>query len=85
MNKKGFIPENLTFDEFKKFAEREPVLNENWYYKVVQIFSDPSMKVPYPMFDLDCPEKRIFALQIVIDDLNFNRKKFHILFIHIDN
>lgn len=61
MNKKGNIPENLTFDEFKKFAEREPVLTGNWYYEVVQSFFDPSMKVPYPMFDLDYPEKRIFA------------------------
>ena len=61
--------EILTYDEFKKRANRKPVLDGAWIYQLTQAIMDSDIKVPYPMFDLYNQEERLF---LSFDDaLNF--------------
>ena len=52
---------NLTIEDFKRYAYREPSLEGNWLYRLCQAKLDKPLKNPYPKFDLDCMEERVFA------------------------
>ena len=51
---------NLSLDDFKRYAYREPSLEGNWLYRLCQAKLEKPLKNPYPKFDLDWMEERIF-------------------------
>ena len=67
-------PKTLTFDEFKERANRKPVLEGTWIYKLVRVFVDTDIEVPYPMFDIDFQEERLFlTFNDAVSFLNENK------------
>ena len=56
----GSLPDNLTFEEFKALADREPNLEGDWIYEVVRVFYFPGCENLYPKFELNRQETRYF-------------------------
>lgn len=60
MNKSN-IPDNLTYEEFERLANRQPNLNGDFIYRLPQLLVDPDMlKNPYPKFEVDYKSSRLF-------------------------
>lgn len=51
----GQLRPDLTFEEFKALANRQPKLSGNWIYRVTQAIFDNDLKYPYPKFELEYP------------------------------
>ena len=51
--KKRELNPNMTFEEFKALANRQPNLQGSWIYKVTQAIYKGDLKHPYPKFELD--------------------------------
>ncbi len=67
--------ENLTFEEFQERANRRPALDGTWIYKLTQTFYDEDVKVPYPMFDLDYQDERLFlSFDSAVDFIHENKR-----------
>ena len=61
MMNRSNIPENLTYEEFERLANREPNLEGDYIYRLTQLFVDTDkLKNPYPKFDLDYKTSRLF-------------------------
>lgn len=60
-NKNNLTPDEMSWEEFKAMAEREPNLKGNWIYRLEQRFVDSNIENPYPRFELDRTEKRLFT------------------------
>lgn len=55
------LSQNLTFEEFKAFAEREPSLKGRWIYMLTRkMMNSGEMKHPYPQFELSHEEALYF-------------------------
>ena len=54
-------PDEMSWEEFNAMAEREPSLGGNWIYRLEQRFVDSDIENPYPRFELDRTEKRLFT------------------------
>lgn len=59
MKHKGLLT-NLTLADFKLHAHRKPSLEGNWLYRLSQSMFTDQLKNPYPKFELDWTEERIF-------------------------
>lgn len=56
------IPENLTREDFEQLANRKPNLEGNYIYRLTRLFVDvESLKTPYPKFETDYEEVRLFT------------------------
>ena len=57
------IPDNLTFEDFNRYANREPDFEGNWIYRVEQAFfikKRRRSKSQYPKMEIDRREERYF-------------------------
>lgn len=55
------IPDNLTFEDFERLADRKPNLDGDFIYRLTQLFLDPDkLKHPYPKFELGYESVRLF-------------------------
>ncbi len=55
------IPSNLTFEQFKAFAMREPDLSGSWIYELEEAEFDNEETDLYPLFELGSPSRYFFS------------------------
>ena len=63
MSDHTLLPDNLTFEDFDRYANREPDFEGNWIYKVEQAFFTKKRrrnKSQYPKIEIDRREERYF-------------------------
>lgn len=59
--KKGELNQNMTFEEFKELANREPSIKGQWIYMLTRkMMNAEAMKNPYPRFELSHEELLYF-------------------------
>lgn len=54
------IPTDLTFEQFKALAMREPDLEGDWVYELRMTEYDPDEELPYPQFELGVTTRYLF-------------------------
>lgn len=59
MNRKHLL-DNLTLEDFTRLANRKPDLEGDWIYYLNQSTLNEELKNPYPKFDLDWSQERLF-------------------------
>ena len=63
MSDHTLLPDDLTFEDFNRYANREPDFEGNWIYKVEQAFfikKRSRSKSQYPKIEIDRREERYF-------------------------
>ena len=73
MRTANHLLDNLTLEDFTRLANREPNLEGNWIYYLNQSTLNEELKNPYPKFDLDWHQERIFLK--FEDALDFIKKQ----------
>lgn len=57
----GDIPSNLTFEQFKALAMREPDVTGNWLYELASTEYDNEDENMYPQFELGMATRYLFT------------------------